>query len=155
MTKNILCLLILITYSSFSQETQQTNVIGTWELIEMVNDKELNVDIGKLKLTNEQNEKTLDSTLIIRKNAESKDLRITKWHYIFQEDCFYEYRLEIGFKFDSKILNDKIHKSNRPYYKILSLESDTLKISELESKKTLILKKVKTDLSDLKVISPK
>ncbi len=153
MNKNILYLLILITYCSFSQKTEQANVIGTWELIETVNKPELNIDVGELQLTNKQNEKTHNSIQNIRKRQESEDPRITKWHYIFEKDCFYEYRLEIGFRFDSKILDNKIHKFNRPFYKILSLESDTLKISELKSKKTLILKKVKTNLDDFKVVS--
>ena len=119
----------------------------------MVNKPELNINVGELQLTNEQDKKDHDSIQNIRKKGESEDSRITKWHYIFQEDSFYEYRLEIGFKFDSKILDNKIHKFNKRFYKVLSLESDTLKISELKSKKTLILKKVKTNLSDLKVIS--
>lgn len=155
----ILYLVLFMTSYSFCQNNKNSNVFGTWELVETLNVIDSNIDIGELIIYDEE-EKPIkkdnpicDSIQKNREQLEKEDPRITKWHYIFEEKYFYEYRFELGGKFKSKIVNNIIYKFNVPFYEIESLSQDTLKLKEYKSGAILVLKKVDTDLSDFKIMS--
>ncbi|WP_459209697.1 hypothetical protein [Aquimarina rhabdastrellae] len=152
MNNNLFYLLTLCSFFSFSQEVKHTNIIGTWELIETINTHKIN--IGELIIHgNEQEKKEFDSIQNILEKKEKEDPRITKWHFIIEEKFLYEYRFEYGTKFKSKIINNTIYKFNKPFYKVVSLKNDTLKLKEYKKNTISVFKKVKTDLSDFKILS--
>ncbi len=148
----ILYLLIILTSYSFSQEVKKSDVIGTWELLETVSLSNQNIDIGELVLENEDGKPKYDSIKKIIEKRKKKDPRITKWHYIIGEKYLFEYRFEYGSKFKSKIINNSIYKFDEPFYRIESINGDTLKLMEYKSDDILVLKKVNTDLSDFEIL---
>jgi len=154
MKNRILYLLLLFSYYSFSQEIKEkeNDVLGTWELINTLNQPKIN--IGQLMVYKDEKEKSeYDSIQEVIKKRKKADPRITKWHYVIEQEYLYEYRFEYGSKFTSKIINNFIYKSGKPCYEIISIKDDTLKLKELKSNVVRILKKVDVNLDDFKIMS--
>ncbi|MBW1296277.1 hypothetical protein [Aquimarina litoralis] len=154
MKKKISLILILLIHPVFGQNIEKKEVIGTWELIETidVNPTNNNIDIGELIIHDEKENADYDSIQKLIEKRKKEDPRITKWHYVFQEKYFLEYRFEYGGKFKSKIVNDIIYKFGKPFYRIKSVKNDTLKLEEYEEGTIKVLKKVHTDLSDFEIL---
>ncbi len=151
----VLYFLVLFTFCSCAQGNKNLDIIGTWEMLEMKTNNSNQIDVGELVLNNSQIPSSDDSIKRIIEETKAKDLRFTKWYYFFDKEYFYEYRLGVGWKFKSKIKEGNIYKFEKPYYKILSLKNDTLKIKEYSDGKTLTLKKVNTSLEGLKIVVQK
>lgn len=152
MRKGILYLLLLFSLYSFSQEIKENDIIGTWELINTLNQSEIN--IGQLTVYGDEKEKSAyDSIHKVIEKREKEDHRKTKWHYVIGKEVLYEYRLEFGSKFRSRIINNFIYKFDKPFYEIISLKEDTLKLREHKSDVVRILKKVNVNLDDFKILS--
>ncbi len=145
-------LLILFTLSSCAQEKGTINVIGTWEMLEMVSTQETEIDIGELVINGEDPSVTDSINKVIQK-IQKEDPRLTKWYYIFDKDKMLEFRLGIGGKFKSKIDKNYIYRFGKPFYKIVSIKNDTLTIKEIHNDKTLIMKRVNVNLGGLKIIT--
>lgn len=121
-------------------------------MLNILNIENNQIDIGELVLENNKSSE-LDSIKRAREAEEKKDPRLTKWYYVFNQNYFYEYRLGVGWRFESKIIKNNIYKFDKPFYEILSLKGDTLEIKEHLSKKSLLLKRVNTNLDGLEIIS--
>ncbi|WP_027391800.1 hypothetical protein [Aquimarina latercula] len=153
MAKQVLYILLLLISYSYAQKPEKSELIGTWELIEEISDKP-KINIGQLEIneTEEERRKT-DSIQKVIEKRKLEDPRITKWHYVIEKKYLYEYRFEYGSKFRSKIINNSIYKFDKPFYEIISLNKDTLKLKEYSSKIVRVLKKVDVNLDDFEILS--
>lgn len=148
-----LYLLLSFTFCCCAQKKEYIDVLGTWQMLNVQNNSQ--IDIGELVLEGDDLSET-DSIKKIRGGVVAKrDPRLTKWYYVFNKEGFYEFRLGVGWYFKSRISKNNIYKYDKPFYEILSLKNDTLRIRENQSEKVLLLKRVNTDLGGVEIIISK
>jgi len=149
----IISFFLLIQYT-YSQNSDNKSIIGTWEMA-IVDSEESKIDVGELIIYDDKLAKRVDSIQQIRLKKEKADPRLTKHYYKFDTESFYQYILGDGFGYKSRITNDIIFISGVPFYKILSLKEDSLKLEGINNNQILVLKRVKTSLEGLKIILDK